>query len=348
MKELVADCANFVDVGANEGVFIFTCRSFCSDGTEIHWFEPDRYIHDRLAKNLRINRIDTFGNRAAIAASSGAADFYRNMTDDLLVSSTDQFTHKHETVLDKVETIRLDEYFRGRGIRNALVKIDVEGAGCGAWAGASEAKGEIKYLVMEMLEPEIRQGLPARIIAEGSFHAYYLKDFELLESPDGQFDYVDPFWNWLFCKLDPVHLTGRLSRTKFRVVNKGAALRAECRCLALVSDAFGGRGGIAQYNRDFLSALASSRLSGDTTSSITVLPRRVPDDVITPTGIEQMSARTGRIAYALSAIGAALTRRVNLVFCGHLYMASLAALIARLKGANLIVQVHGIEAWPRP
>ncbi len=31
------------------------------------------------------------------------------------------------------------------------------------------------------------------------------------------------------------------------------------RILALVTDAFGGYGGIAQYNRDFLAALSSSR-----------------------------------------------------------------------------------------
>lgn len=37
-----------------------------------------------------------------------------------------------------------------------------------------------------------------------------------------------------------------------------------------------------------------------------------------------------------------------MVFCGHLYMAPLAWLIARLKGAKLLIQTHGIEAWPRP
>jgi phosphatidylinositol alpha-1,6-mannosyltransferase len=36
------------------------------------------------------------------------------------------------------------------------------------------------------------------------------------------------------------------------------------------------------------------------------------------------------------------------VFCGHNYMAPLAALIARLKGAKLVMQAHGIEAWSRP
>ena len=114
--------------------------------------------------------------------------------------------------------------------------------------------------------------------------------------------------------------------------------------LALVTDAFGGRGGIAQYNRDFLGALAEA----GAVSSITVLPRHAPDLPVPPETIEQMPARPGRIAYSVAALRTALFRPVDVVFCGHLFMAPLAALIARLKGAKLIVQTHGIEAWPRP
>ena len=118
--------------------------------------------------------------------------------------------------------------------------------------------------------------------------------------------------------------------------------------LALVTDAFGGRGGIAQYNRDFLSALADPGSEGVAVSSITVLPRHAPIKSAPPTGIQQMPPRPGRVAYALTALALAATRQVDLVFCGHLYMAPLAAVIARLKGAKLIIQTHGIEAWPRP
>ena len=42
------------------------------------------------------------------------------------------------------------------------------------------------------------------------------------------------------------------------------------RVLALVTDAFGERGGIAQYNRDFVSALVRS----DGIAEVIVLPRR--------------------------------------------------------------------------
>ena len=47
--------------------------------------------------------------------------------------------------------------------------------------------------------------------------------------------------------------------------------------LALVTEAFGGRGGIAQYNRDFLCALAEP--GGVAAPRIIVLPRHAPDQV---------------------------------------------------------------------
>jgi phosphatidylinositol alpha-1,6-mannosyltransferase len=115
-------------------------------------------------------------------------------------------------------------------------------------------------------------------------------------------------------------------------------------CLALVGDAFGGRGGIAQYNRDFLGALADSGL----VSSVSILPRRAPDSFALPLRISQAAPRLGRIAYIQSALRSTLHRPVDIIFCGHLYMAPLAWLIARRHRAKLIVQMHGIEAWSRP
>jgi glycosyltransferase involved in cell wall biosynthesis len=114
--------------------------------------------------------------------------------------------------------------------------------------------------------------------------------------------------------------------------------------LALVPDAFGGRGGIAQYSRDFLSALVEIGAA----SSILVLPRYAPDPVVPPSGINQATPRASRFSYSVTALCAGLWHRVDVVFCGHLYMAPLAALIARLKRAKLIIQTHGIEAWTRP
>jgi phosphatidyl-myo-inositol dimannoside synthase len=118
--------------------------------------------------------------------------------------------------------------------------------------------------------------------------------------------------------------------------------------LALVTEAFGGVGGIAQYNRDFLSTLAALQRGDKPLTSITVLPRHALGGYDLPAGLEQLPKRSGRIAYSFTAVWLALTRRFDWVLCGHLYMAPLAALVARLCGAKLSVQMHGVEAWKRP
>ena len=115
------------------------------------------------------------------------------------------------------------------------------------------------------------------------------------------------------------------------------------RVLALVTDAFGGYGGIAQYNRDLLSALARCDRVGD----VIVLPRaaaRLPDRM--PSGVRQLRPVKGRLAYSFAALaGARAHRPIDVVFCGHLLMVPLAAIVAKLLNARLWVQVHGLEAW---
>jgi len=115
------------------------------------------------------------------------------------------------------------------------------------------------------------------------------------------------------------------------------------RVLALVTDAFGGHGGIAQYNRDVLSALAGC----DGVREVIILPRTgVPSSDTLPCGVRQLRPVRDRIAYSLMALQAGRRHKpVDVVFCGHLFMTPLAATIARFARAPLWVQVHGVEAW---
>jgi phosphatidylinositol alpha-1,6-mannosyltransferase len=115
--------------------------------------------------------------------------------------------------------------------------------------------------------------------------------------------------------------------------------------LALVTDAFGGAGGIAQYNRDFIEALAADGQVG----AITVAPRLAPKpDRATPPRTHQVDAIKDQLHYTLNALRLALRERPDVIFCGHLYMAPLGLIAAKLAGAKLILQLHGIEIWPRP
>jgi phosphatidylinositol alpha-1,6-mannosyltransferase len=112
------------------------------------------------------------------------------------------------------------------------------------------------------------------------------------------------------------------------------------RILALVTDAFGGRGGIAQANRDLLEALGEEH-------DVTVLPRRGAA-AAGPHGVRQLDAPGfGRAGYARAAAGLVSRRPAfDLIFCGHFYMATLAWALSRVSGTRYWLHLHGIEAWP--
>lgn len=116
--------------------------------------------------------------------------------------------------------------------------------------------------------------------------------------------------------------------------------------LALVTDAFGGCGGIARYNRDLLTALAAV----DDVESIMILPRATPERPENlPLQARQVAPIFNPCAYSIAALGQAraLPERA-VIFCGHTRMAPLAAALSRLTGAFLWLQVHGIDAWAAP
>lgn len=115
------------------------------------------------------------------------------------------------------------------------------------------------------------------------------------------------------------------------------------RVLAMLTDTWGANGGIAQYNRDFVCALAASEavervdvIAYSRASTLAQLP---------PAGIS-FQARGGRAGFSAASLAAA--RGHDVVFCGHIHLAPLASLVARRARALLWLQVHGVEAWSRP
>jgi FkbM family methyltransferase len=218
VSELAKDCLHFLDVGAHEGIFTFSV--FCSVRRDIilHWFEPDGVLFSRLCENLQRNAIEAHPNRVAAADDNGCATFYRNLTDDFSGSLGTLFGDRHTTQQETVQTIRLADYIASKGVSRAIAKVDVEGTGAQVWSGLAECFSKIVYLVVEMLAPEIENQLPVRIIQQTGWNAYYIRDFALVQSRNGEFTYVEPFWNWLFCALHPPALRRRLSGTGFRVI----------------------------------------------------------------------------------------------------------------------------------
>jgi len=116
------------------------------------------------------------------------------------------------------------------------------------------------------------------------------------------------------------------------------------RVLMLVSDAHGGRGGIAQYNRDVIAALSAN----DQISEIVVLPRLAePSDYSLPPKVRyDWSATGGQIAFIRRTLAAAAAAgRFDLVFCGHINLMPVAALAKWVMRGKLVLAVHGTEVW---
>jgi phosphatidylinositol alpha-1,6-mannosyltransferase len=128
-------------------------------------------------------------------------------------------------------------------------------------------------------------------------------------------------------------------------VSAGIAAVGGARILALVTDAFGTSGGIAQYNRDFIGALSRSAA----VSHIVVLSRSAPAGCALPPKVTHIPARPGKWSWAAAALQAAAGHgSFDVVFGGHLFSLPVAACAARLARARLWAQLHGIEAWQLP
>jgi phosphatidyl-myo-inositol dimannoside synthase len=118
------------------------------------------------------------------------------------------------------------------------------------------------------------------------------------------------------------------------------------RMLMLLTDGFGGVGGIAKFNRDFLQALDACAI----VERVQALPRLILEpinkEVIPEAVVYDRRAAGGKAAFMFR-VGAHLCRagRVDLVICGHINLLPAAWLLARLRGARLVLIIHGIDAW---
>ncbi|MEI9805542.1 MAG: glycosyltransferase family 4 protein [Pseudolabrys sp.] len=103
-------------------------------------------------------------------------------------------------------------------------------------------------------------------------------------------------------------------------------------------------GGIAQYNSDFVTALAQS----SHVETVTVLTRFGTAPSRSHAKVTQLAPSRRRVLWSARAVALALRQRFDVVFCGHLNAAPLAYGIAKFSSSRLWLQVHGYEGWTEP
>jgi len=109
-------------------------------------------------------------------------------------------------------------------------------------------------------------------------------------------------------------------------------------------DAFGGLGGIAQYNRDLLRALGAA----PEVSEIVAAPRRMPSapESLPPNLTYITTGSASKIAYIKTVIR--LLRKnadFDLICCGHIKLLPMAVLARLVTRAPLLLIIYGIDAW---
>ncbi len=118
------------------------------------------------------------------------------------------------------------------------------------------------------------------------------------------------------------------------------------RILALITESFGGIGGIAQSNQDLLKALAETELGNE----IVVLPRFSDKKIENlPNRIKFMPPQRGRLAYGLFSFGVLMSKgRFDMIFCGHIFMSPLAAFLSDFARIPFWAHLYGVESWQKP
>ncbi len=116
------------------------------------------------------------------------------------------------------------------------------------------------------------------------------------------------------------------------------------RVLLLTTDAYGGHGGIALYNRDIADALAEMA----EISEVVVVPRTLP---LVPEGIPSKvrfhgEAAGGKWRYVRTALRCALSS-FDLVICGHVNLLPLAGVVRAKLRCPLVLMVYGVDVWTR-
>ena len=113
----------------------------------------------------------------------------------------------------------------------------------------------------------------------------------------------------------------------------------------LLTDGFGGFGGIAKFNRDFLEALDAS----EAVNRVEAIPRIIsePIDGIMPESVVyDRKAAGGKTAFVQRAAAHAwLDCRIDLVICAHINLLPVAHYVAKHRRARLVLIIHGIDAW---
>ena len=176
---------SFVDIGAHVGYFSLLASFLVGENAEVYAFEAAKGTFDLLKKNLE-NRpnIQVFHN--ALTDSEMDLIFYEFpvLYSEYNTLHVAQFEHekwfkKFQPLKNTVKGITLDTVFEKFALKNAVIKIDTEGAEAQVIAGAKAVLvHQNPVIIMEFLTDKYKNEghhQAFKMLIEAGFNAYFIE-----------------------------------------------------------------------------------------------------------------------------------------------------------------------------
>ncbi len=154
LAELVKPGQTVYDVGANIGFFTILCSRLVGPQGRVYAFEPIPQNLATLRHNVALNGLSNVTIvEKALSSSTGTAEMFVSPWSAFhslnVEGATKQDNHGPQAGEITVQTVSLDEFVQGEGVRAPdLVKIDVEGAELIVVAGMRETLRSLRPLLL--------------------------------------------------------------------------------------------------------------------------------------------------------------------------------------------------------
>jgi FkbM family methyltransferase len=125
-KKLVTKGMTVIDVGANIGYYTLLSARLVGNNGKVYAFEPEPQNYALLVRNIELNDYkNVIPVNQAVSNKMGKAALFLNRE-----AGAHGMLPDRENIIGvtTVETVNLDEYFKGREYPLDIIKIDVEGA----------------------------------------------------------------------------------------------------------------------------------------------------------------------------------------------------------------------------
>ena len=154
-KKVVEEGDTVVDLGANIGYFTLLAAKLVGKKGKVYSFEPEPRNYNYLLKNIELNGYDNvFAIQKAVSDEAGKTKLYIcpydtghhtiNQYGGIKAYKPDLVDNKKDFV--EVETVTLDEFFKGTKQPIDVIKMDVEGSEMLALSGMDRVVKESKNL----------------------------------------------------------------------------------------------------------------------------------------------------------------------------------------------------------